>query len=102
MMELLGNGSRPDAVFVASDVVAKGAMLAAKRSGLKIPQDLAMVGFDDIPLAEYFEPPLTTMHLPAYSLGWAVGERLIRLVQNEGLDDRGVLMQSQLIVRESS
>lgn len=102
MMGLLGNGSRPDAVFVASDVVAKGAMLAAKRSGLRIPEDLAIVGFDDIPLAEYFEPPLTTVHLPAYGLGWAAGERLIRLVQNEGLDEKGVLMQSNLIIRESS
>lgn len=102
MMALLSNGSHPDAVFVASDVVAKGAMLAIKRSGLRIPEDLAIVGFDDIPLAEYFDPPLTTFHLPAYGLGWAAGDRLIRLVQNEGLDDKGVLMQSDLIVRESS
>jgi len=102
MMGLLSNGSRPDAVFIASDVVAKGAMLAIKRSGLRIPQDIAIVGFDDIPLAEYFDPPLTTMHLPAYGLGWAAGDRLIRLVRNEGLDEMGVLMQSNLIVRESS
>jgi DNA-binding LacI/PurR family transcriptional regulator len=102
MMGLLSNGSRPDAVFIASDVVAKGAMLAIKRSGLLIPQDIAIVGFDDVPLAEYFDPPLTTMHLPAYGLGWAAGDRLIRLVRNEGLDEMGVLMQSNLIVRESS
>ena len=40
-----------------------------------------MVGFDDIPLAEYYNPPLTTLRLPAYKLGWAVGERLVRLIQ---------------------
>lgn len=102
MLRLLNSKSRPDAVFVASDVVAKGAMLAIKSSQLRIPEDIAIVGFDDIPLAEYFDPPLTTVHLPAYGLGWAAGERLIRLMRNEGLDDTGVLMQANLIVRESS
>jgi DNA-binding LacI/PurR family transcriptional regulator len=69
---------------------------------LRIPQDIALVGFDDIPLAEYFDPPLTTVHLPAFGLGLAAGERLIRLIQNEGLDTEAVFMQSNLIVRESS
>ncbi|MBI5839416.1 MAG: LacI family DNA-binding transcriptional regulator [Chloroflexi bacterium] len=102
MTELLALSSPPTAIFVASDVVAMGAMLAAKRAGLCIPRDLALVGFDDIPLAEYFDPPLTTVHLPAFGLGLAGGERLIRLIQNEGLDEEAVLMQSELIIRESA
>ncbi len=101
MIRLLSESSRPTAVFVASDVVAMGATLAIKRAGLRIPQDLALVGFDDVPLAEYFDPPLTTIHLPAFGLGYATGERLIRLIKNEGLDSEAVFMQSELVIRES-
>jgi|SRR5690349_3673225 len=90
------------AVFVASDVVAMGAMLAIKKSGLRIPTDIAVVGFDDIPLAEYYDPPLTTIRLPAFGLGWAGGERLIRIIQGEGLNDTSLLLESKLIARQSS
>jgi DNA-binding LacI/PurR family transcriptional regulator len=102
MQALLNGPVRPTAVFVASDVVAMGAVLAVKRAGLRIPQDVAIAGFDDIPLAAYFDPPLTTIRVPAYGLGWAVSERLIRLIRNEGLDQNGVFLKSELIVRESS
>lgn len=90
------------AVFVASDVVAMGALLSIKRAGLRIPQDIAVAGFDDIPLAEYFDPPLTTVHLPAYGLGWAAGERLIRLIRGEGLNEHSLLLESKLVARQSS
>jgi LacI family transcriptional regulator len=102
MQALLDIAPRITAVFVASDVVAMGAMLAVKRAGLRIPQDIAIVGFDDIPLAEFFDPPLTTVHLPAYGLGWAAGERLIRLIQGEGLNENSLLLESNLITRQSS
>jgi len=102
MSELLNISPRPSAVFVASDVVALGAMQAIKRKGLRIPEDVAVVGFDDIPLAEYYAPPLTTLRLPAYGLGWAAGERLVRLVNSEGLDLESVLLESELITRQSS
>lgn len=102
MNELLEQKSRPTAVFVASDVVAVGAVQAIKRSGLRIPEDLAVVGFDDVPFAEYYDPPLTTIRLPAFGLGWAAGERLVRLIQGEGLDQTGLLLDSELIVRSSS
>jgi DNA-binding LacI/PurR family transcriptional regulator len=102
MMRLLSVSPRPTAVFVASDVVAMGVVLAIKRAGLCIPQDIALVGFDDIPLAEYFDPPLTTIHLPAFGLGCAMGERLIRMIQSEGLDSDAVFLQSELIIRESA
>jgi DNA-binding LacI/PurR family transcriptional regulator len=102
MNELLNQPTRPTAVFIASDVVAMGAILAIKRAGLRIPQDIAIVGFDDIPLAEYFDPPLTTIRVPAFALGWAVSERLIRLIQNEGLDQNSVFLKSELVVRKSS
>jgi DNA-binding LacI/PurR family transcriptional regulator len=102
MIALLTLPLQPTAVFIASDVVAMGAIQAVKRAGLVIPDDLAMVGFDDIPLAEYYDPALTTIRLPAYGLGWAAGERLSRLVRGDTLDQAGTLLDTELIVRESS
>jgi DNA-binding LacI/PurR family transcriptional regulator len=102
MLGLLDESPLPTAVFVASDVVAIGAILAIRRAGLRVPEDMAIVGFDDIPLAEYFDPPLTTMHLPSFGLGLAAGERLIRLIRGDGLDQNEILIESQLIIREST
>lgn len=102
MKSLRQEDPRLTAVFVASDVVALGAILAIKEAGLRIPDDIAVVGFDDIPLAEYYDPPLTTVRLPAFGLGWAGGERLIRLIQGEGLNDVSLLLESTLITRKSS
>ncbi|MEX2143401.1 MAG: LacI family DNA-binding transcriptional regulator [Anaerolineales bacterium] len=102
MAELLTLSPRPTAVFVASDVVALGAMLAIKHAGLRIPEDIAIVGFDDVPLAEYFDPPLTTVRLPAFELGWSAGERLVRLLNHEELAQTGLLLETEFIVRASS
>lgn len=102
MKQLLSATPGPTAVFVASDVVATGAILAAKRAGLRIPEDLAIVGFDDIPMAEYLDPPLTTVRLPAFGLGWAAGERLIHLIRGDGLDQSGLFLESQLVIRDST
>jgi DNA-binding LacI/PurR family transcriptional regulator len=102
MLELLSEAPLPTAVFIASDVVAIGAILAIRRARMRIPEDMAVVGFDDIPLAEYFDPPLTTIHLPSFGLGLAAGERLIRLIQGDGLDQNEILIESQLIIREST
>ena len=102
MKELLQVNPAPTAVFVASDVVALGAMQAIKEAGLRIPQDIAMVGFDDIPLAEYFDPPLTTVRIPSFNLGWEAGENLIRLAKGKPLSKQEVLLDSELIVRASS
>ncbi len=102
MMDLLSETPRPSAVFIASDVVAAGALLACKRASLRVPEDIAIVGFDDIPMAEFLDPPLTTIRLPAFGLGWAASERLIRLMRGEGLDQNGVFLDSQLVVREST
>ncbi|MGD0749777.1 MAG: LacI family DNA-binding transcriptional regulator [Anaerolineales bacterium] len=102
MQKLLEVSPRLTAVFVASDVVSLGAIRAIKQAGLRIPQDIAVVGFDNIPMADYFDPPLTTVRIPSYGLGWASGERLVRLVQGEVLDQEGMLLESELVVRNSS
>jgi LacI family transcriptional regulator len=102
MSELLSVSPRPTAVFVASDVVAMGAIQAIKKARVSIPKELAVVGFDDVPLAEYYDPPLTTVRLPAYGLGWAAGDLLVRIIQGDDSEQNGIFLESELIVRASS
>ena len=90
-----------DAVFVASDVVAFGAMAAIREAGLRVPDDISVVGFDDIALAAFFDPPLTTVRLPAYDLGLAAGMALLDRVAGRPVPDR-TLLPTELIVRAST
>jgi len=101
MESLLALPSPPSAVFVASDVVALGAMAAVLERGMCIPQDVALVGFDDIFLAAYVSPPLTTVRLPAYGLGWAAGDMLIHLINGDEPVQRQMLLESELVIRQS-
>jgi LacI family transcriptional regulator len=68
---------RPTAVFAANDYMAIGVMGALSDAGLRVPEDLAVVGFDDIPMARYLNPSLTTVHVDAYRLGERAVERLL-------------------------
>lgn len=98
---ILQSAPPPTAMFVSSDTVAIGAMRAAKRMGYLIPEDISFVGFDDIPMAVYQDPPLTTVSLPAYGLGWAAANLLVRLVCKEEVQERNVILESELVVRDS-
>jgi LacI family transcriptional regulator len=90
-----------DAVFIASDVVALGAIGALRERGRRIPEDVSVVGFDDIPLAAFFDPPLTTVRLPAFELGQAAGAALIRRIADPSVVDR-TLLPIELVVRAST
>jgi LacI family transcriptional regulator len=65
------------AVFAAADLIAAGVLGALRAAGLRVPEDVSLVGFDDIPLAEYLDPPLTTIRVPAAEVGEAVGQALL-------------------------
>jgi len=100
MKELLSRATF-DAVFVASDVVALGAIGALREAGRKVPADVSVVGFDDIPLAAYFDPPLTTVRLPAYELGQAAGRALLERIAQRALPTR-TLLPTELVIRAST
>ncbi|PKN99675.1 MAG: LacI family transcriptional regulator [Chloroflexi bacterium HGW-Chloroflexi-4] len=102
MKELLSLSTPPTAVFVASDVVAIGAFQAIKQAGLQIPQDIEVIGFDDIPMAEYYDPPLSTIRLPAYDLGRVAGDQLIKMILTNEMDAPGFLLETELVLREST
>jgi DNA-binding LacI/PurR family transcriptional regulator len=99
--ELFENGVDLTALFVASDAVAYGVLRAARRRGLTIPDDLALVAFDDIPTSRYVFPSLTTVRLPAFGLGWAASDLLIRLVSRPDVEETQVVLDTELIIRRS-
>ncbi len=100
MQALLKLPTPPNAVFAAGDVIALGAMSAVHAAGLAVPDHVALVGFDDIFLAAYAHPPLTTIRVPAYGLGWTAAELLIALI--EGDQEVGsVILDTELVVRDS-
>ncbi|HEY7524525.1 MAG TPA: LacI family DNA-binding transcriptional regulator [Candidatus Limnocylindrales bacterium] len=95
------NPERFSAVFVASDVVAVGAIGALREAGLRVPADVAVVGFDDIPLAGFVDPALTTVRVPAHELGLAAGTALLDRLAGQPVDTR-TLLPTELVVRASS
>jgi DNA-binding LacI/PurR family transcriptional regulator len=102
MDELLASRPDLDAVFVASDPMAFGAMRAIKRSGRRIPDDVAVVGFDGSPAAANTEPPLTTVHQPAEAMGRHMARLLLARIDGTRVDEPGVILIPELVVRASS
>lgn len=93
----------PDAFFCCNDYMAIGAMAALQQAGFRIPEDVALAGFDDIPSARYTTPPLTTVRVPVYDLGRQAAERLLTLLKAEASTaPRSQILSSELIVRSSS
>ncbi len=101
MADLLSRGRPFSAVFVASDTVAVGAIAALRQAGLDVPGDVSVVGFDDVPLAAYFDPPLTTIHLPAFELGATAGQVLVDSVRGGAVAFQTTLATT-LVVRAST
>jgi LacI family transcriptional regulator len=89
------------AVVAANDLTAIGAMEALRAAGRRIPDDVAVVGFDDIPFAAFVDPPLTTVAQPTYRLGALAMERLLALMNGEAVTTRRIVLAPQLVVRRS-
>jgi len=93
---------KPDSVVIASDLMAVGAMLAIRESGLSIPDDIAVVGFDDAPIAAYSEPPLTTIRQSFGDLGRNAASMLLKLINEEEAGPIHTIIPTELIVRAST
>jgi LacI family transcriptional regulator len=91
----------PDAIFAASDMMAIGAMRAIRDSELEVPKDIAVVGFDDLPIPAVNELQLTTIRQPVVQFGFKAVETLIELIENDSSIIKKVLMDTELIVRKS-
>ena len=105
--ELLGRFPAVQAVFACNDQMALGAMRAARNLGKRIPDDLAIVGFDDVPEADFYSPPLTTIRQDLYELGHVAVQTFLRIREMEQKGDsiasaQTMWLQPQLVVREST
>ena len=100
--ELLARWPDIDAVFAASDPMAFGAMRALKDAGRRIPDDVAVVGFDGSPRARTTDPPLTTVHQPVEAMGHEMARLLLARIGGESIADPRVILAPDLVVRESS
>jgi len=98
---LLDQPNPPTAIAACNDLMALGAISAAQKRGLTVGKDIAITGFDNIPLAEHSHPPLTTIHQPIYQIGDMVCEKLIGLINGEKGGADQVLLQPSLIIRET-
>ena len=103
MKKLLGGKNPPTAIFARNDYTAMGAMLAASDAGLKIPSDLAVAGFDNVPLSAYCAPPLTTVDQVTTVQGQRAAELMLERIGNDPMRaGREVILDCQLIVRGST
>jgi LacI family transcriptional regulator len=100
-IDLLTRNPELTALFCFNDLVAVGALKACAELGRAVPEDIAIVGFDDIPLASLVTPALTTIHLPRYELGWLAGETVLRSINGEtsGTD---TVLPVELVIRASA
>ncbi|MFP5354149.1 MAG: LacI family DNA-binding transcriptional regulator [Gemmatimonadota bacterium] len=102
VQELLALAERPTAIFCANDSMAIGGLCAVMDAGLRVPADITVVGFDDIPLAQYLSPPLTSVHVPIFEMGERAATRLIAALKGEPVSERRhERLPTRLVVRSS-
>jgi DNA-binding LacI/PurR family transcriptional regulator len=101
MKRIFASNARPTALFAGNDTIAVGAMLAIREAGLSIPEDFAVVGYDDLPIAAYACPPLTTVRTHAIEQGKLAAEAAIALMEKENVGSQQDILPLELIIRES-
>lgn len=101
MRYLLSFSSPPSAVFFANDNMALAAMKVIRENRLRIPEDISIVGFDDIEVASQLDPPLTTVRQPLYQMGSEAARLLFALLNEEKSDPQKTVLDTQLVIRES-
>jgi LacI family transcriptional regulator len=102
MENLLDAPTRPTAVFAPTDVMAVGALAAIAGRGRRCPEDISVVGYNDIPMSRYVSPPLTTIELPSEELGAAAARMALELIEDPSVRGRLVQLPATLIVRRST
>src|SRR2546423_5903089 len=99
---LLDLPAPPTAIFASSDQMAFGVYEAVRQRGLRIPNDISVVGFDDLPEARWSSPPLTTVRQPLSEMGMVAARTVLRLAQGEEIESPRVELATQLVVRDST
>jgi LacI family transcriptional regulator len=101
--QLLGNGTMPDGIFTANDTSAVSLICELKKKGYRVPEDVAVVGFNDDPVSRIVEPNLTTVHYPGRAMGEVAASTMIRILEGTQYEKvNSIILTHELIVRESS
>jgi LacI family transcriptional regulator len=100
--ELLVGGRRVTAIVAANDWLAVGCYIALEKAGLRCPEDVSVIGFDDVPLSEQLHPSLSTMHFPGYELGVEAANLILAQLRDKTVTPRKLLLGTQLIARQST
>jgi LacI family transcriptional regulator len=100
--QLLDAPDPPTAIFASSDTMALGAYEAARRRGLRVPDDLSIVGFDDLPESRWSSPPLTTVRQPLAEMGGLAARTALRMARGEQIEVPRVELATELVVRDST
>jgi LacI family transcriptional regulator len=101
-LRLLKSEHRPTAIFAANDISAIATVTAAVSLGIRVPEDLSVIGFDNVPESVLNDPPLTTIHQPIKEMGQCAIELLIRLIRGEASDPVHLTLATNLVVRRST
>lgn len=102
MKEILaGNPKLPTAFFADNDIIALSCIRALKEQGIQVPEDISIIGMDDIPMCELMDPPLTTMHVPKHQMGVLAVKRLIEKLENSSREILTIEIRTRLIRRNS-
>jgi len=101
MKILLSNHIPPSAVLVTDDLMAFGAIRAAKEKGLKVPQDISILSFNNIPLSEHATPPLSSIDINVYKLGYEAAGIVIDEIQGKNADKQKIIVETKLIARKT-
>lgn len=99
---LLDSGARPTAIMCGNDLLALGAIRAARERRLRVPEDVAVTGFDDFDFAEFVDPALTTVRVPGYEIGRAAGRMLVDVLEGRSPAARQLELAVELQLRESA
>ena len=99
---LFAKGEKFTAIFSSNDEMALGAINAIRARGLRVPEDISVVGFDDIPLARYFDPPLTTIAQPTMQIGQEAMKLLLEILSGSAPPPRKCVLPAHLVVRKSA
>ncbi|EOW9268090.1 TPA: substrate-binding domain-containing protein [Vibrio cholerae] len=99
--KLYERGKLPSALFVSNDMMAMGVIQAASQRGLRVPDDLSLIGYDDVHIAKFMTPALTTIHQPKYRLGKAAVDTLLYRLENPDTTAQVVQLEPTLVVRNS-
>lgn len=99
--QMLDLDNPPTAIFACNDMMAVGALHATDEAGLNVPGDISIVGFDDIPLASFTKPPLTTVAQPGQDMGLQAAEMVISRIEDQYLPARNEILSTSLVIRNS-